>query len=155
VRSRAALLLVATAALLGGCGAPAAAATPAGSLTALAAAVSANDPAAVDRLICPAARDQGHTMAQVRDGLVELDPAYRTAAWRAQAGPITGQDATTATGSLTITRTGWPATTSPLVEDYLAANEVPRPLNLLGAGGEITLVRQGGSWLACGPRDAG
>ena len=151
MRSRAALLLAAAVGLLAGCGAPAAAATPEGSLTALAAAVSADDPAAVDRLICPAARAQGHTMQQVRDGLTELDPAFRGAAWHAEAGPISTRDATTATGTLTVTRTGWPATTPPVVEDFLAANEVPRPLNLLGAGGEITLVLQNGHWLACTP----
>jgi hypothetical protein len=154
VRCRAGLLLV-LAGLVAGCGAPAATTTPEGTLSALAAAVSADDPAAVDRLLCPAGRAVGHTMQQVRDGLTELDPTFTGAGWHADAGPITERTAENATGSLIVTRTGWPADVPPLVEDFLAANQVPRPMNELGDGGEITLVLQDGHWLACGPRGLG
>jgi hypothetical protein len=154
VRYRA-VLLAALVGLLAGCGTPAPAAEPERALADLAAAVTAGDSAAVDRLLCPAARAQGHTMQQVRDGMVELDPAFAGAGWRAEAGPVTGQTAQTASGTLLITRTGWPAQVPPLVEDFLNANEVPRPLDQLGPGGEITLVLQDGRWLACGPRSAG
>jgi hypothetical protein len=151
VRNRAALLVV-VAGVLTGCGAPAGTDTPEGALAALAAAVNADDPAAVDRLICPAGREQGHTMAQVRDGLVLLDPAFAGARWHAEPGPVTTRTDTEATGSLTVTRTGWPARTPQLVSTFLAANQVPRPVNELGDGGELTLVQQDGHWLACGPR---
>jgi hypothetical protein len=154
VRYRAALLVL-VAGVLAGCGAPAGTDTPEGTLAALAAAVNADDPAAVDRLICPAARDQGHTMQQVRDGLVFLDPAFTSAAWHAEPGPITTRTDTEATGSLTVTRTGWPDEVPRLVEDFLNGNQVPRPMNELSDGGGITLVLQDGHWLACGPRGAG
>ncbi len=91
-------------------------------------------------------------MQQVRDGLVLLDPAFAGAGWRAEPGPVTSRTGTEATGSLTVTRAGWPAQTPPLVAAFLAANQVPRPMNELSDGGELTLVQQDGHWLACGPR---
>jgi hypothetical protein len=148
VRYRAALLVVVVG-VLAGCGAPAGSDTPEGTLAALAAAVNADDPAAVDRLICPAARAEGHTMQQVHDGLVLLDPAFKSAAWHAEAGPVTTRTATTAAASLTVTEVGWPDPVPPLTDDFEDADQVPRPMNLLGDGGELTLVQQDGHWLAC------
>jgi hypothetical protein len=156
VRRVALLATVLTAALpvLTGCGA-ADTSTPQGTLAALAAAVDDDDSAAVDRLICAAGRNHGDTMTRVRDGLVELDPAFADARWHAEPGPVRSQTATEATASLTVSTVGWPATRSPEVEEFLAASEAPRPLNELGEGGEIRLVVEDGRWLACGPNGIG
>lgn len=144
-------VLTVTLAVLVGCGAAADTTSPQGTLAALAQAVNDDDQAAVDQLICAAGRDDGHTMAEVRDGLTELDPAFANARWHAEPGPVRTQTATEASASLVVSTVDWPATRSPEIEEFLAAGEAPRPINELGEGGEIHLVVEDGRWLACGP----
>lgn len=150
MRSTTALLaLVLPAALaLGGCAADARTATPEGTLAALAEAVDRADDAAVARLVCPAARDDGDSMSRIHDGLVELDPAFAGAGWTAEPGPVRQVDATSAVGTLTVTRTGWPPRESPQVAEFLQGSRGPLPITLL-RGDRIALVRQDDAWLAC------
>jgi hypothetical protein len=88
-------------------------------------------------------------MSRIRDGLTELDPAFADAGWHASPGPVHRLTPTTATGTLTVSRTGWPQRQSPEVSEFLSASPGPRPLTLLGPGGELALVEQDGQWFAC------
>jgi hypothetical protein len=126
-------------------------ATAEAALTGIVRAINDADDAAVHRLVCAAGRHDALSFQESWAELVEVDPDLNSLRYHAEAGPIESRAADRVVASVTVTVTGLPAHLSVEEEQALSSSQAPVPLNMIGVGHELYLVREGGGWVACGP----
>jgi hypothetical protein len=127
---------------------------PEDALNSFAEAINARDDAAVQRLTCASARDDGgptlaDPLANSPMNIDEIDPRLRDIRYVAEAGDISDETDTKATGELTITVEGIPDDLSPDAQNVLDSSLAPFPLGLIGGDDKVTLVKEGDAWVVC------
>jgi hypothetical protein len=128
--------------------------TPESTVAALVAAANAADDAAVDRLLCPAARARGRGIAEARAALLEVEPSLTGFGYKVTAGEVVQESAEAATTTLMVSVLGLSGNVPPAAQQFLDSSEIPRPFNLTNQDGRLHLVRDGARWFGCTPPTA-